>query len=107
VNRGEVRAHRFASPDKRRPVVVLTRESALRFLQRVTVAPITTNIRGIPTEVVLGPEDGMREPCAISLDNLQTVDRAALGPVVATMDAGKLAAIEAAISFALGFGTAR
>jgi mRNA interferase MazF len=105
MNRGEVRAYRFAAPDKRRPVVVVTRQSALRFLQRVTVAPITTNIRDIPTEVLLGPEDGMRELCVINVDNLQTVSRDGLGPVVATIGGAKLKAVEDAIAFALGFDT--
>ena len=103
VIRGEVRYFRFARPDKRRPVVILTRTSALRFLNRATVAPITTTIRGIPSEVVLGPEDGMREPCAVSLDNLQTVPASGFGPALALLSSERLAAIEAAIAFALGF----
>jgi len=53
MRRGEVRWHAFAKPDKRRPVVILTRDSALDFLGEVTIAPITSTIREIPTEVVL------------------------------------------------------
>jgi len=102
VKRGDVRMYRFAPPDKQRPVVVLTRTTALRFLSRVTVAPITRTIRDIPTEVVLDEDDGMRGRCAVSLDNLVTVSRANLGRRVATLDAEKLAEICAAVDFALG-----
>ena len=101
--RGEVRLYRFASPDKRRLVVILTRTSTLRFLNRATVAPITTTIRGIPTEVVLGPEDGMREPCAVNLDTLQTVPTSGMGRALAILSHEKLAQIEEALAFALGF----
>jgi mRNA interferase MazF len=103
VIRGEVRQYRFARPDKRRPVVILTRTSALRFLNRATVAPITSTIRGIPSEVVLGPEDGMRDVCAVNLDNLQTVPSQDLGPPLAVLSQEKLALVEAAVAFALGF----
>jgi mRNA interferase MazF len=103
VIRGEVRQHQFPRPDKRRPVVVLTRTSALRFLTRATIAPITSTIRGIPSEVQLGPEDGMRDLCAITLDNLQTVPISALGPPLAVLSPERLVQVEAAIAFALGF----
>lgn len=106
MNRGEVRLYRFAAPDKRRPVVVLTRTSALRYLTRVTVAPITTNIRGIPSEVVIGPEDGLREASAVNLDNIQTVRKDDLGPPVAMLSDERMRAIQAAASFALGFDEA-
>ena len=66
MRRGEVRWYRFARPDKKRPVVILTRDSALEFLGEVTVAPVTSRIREIPTEVVLGIRDGMPRDCATS-----------------------------------------
>ncbi len=53
IARGDVRLYRFAPPDKERPVVVLTRDSAIPYLATVTVAPITSTIRGVPSEVVL------------------------------------------------------
>ena len=65
LERGEVRLYRFPPPDKARPVLVLTRGSSLAYLARVTVAPITSTIRGVPSEVLLGPEDGMKQPCAV------------------------------------------
>ena len=73
VARGEVWMHRFARPDKRRPVVVLSRADAIEFLRSVIVAPITSTIRGLPSEVPLGVEQGMKGPCAVNLDHVQTV----------------------------------
>jgi mRNA interferase MazF len=60
IVRGDVRLYNFAPPDKNRPVVVLTRSSAIAYLSTVTVAPITSAIRGVPSEVVLDEEDGMK-----------------------------------------------
>jgi mRNA interferase MazF len=73
MRRGEVRWYHFARPDKKRPVLVLTRDSALEFLGEVTVAPITTTIRDIPTEVVLTAADGMPRACAVNLDHIDGV----------------------------------
>jgi mRNA interferase MazF len=73
MRRGEVRWYRFPRPDRRRPVVVLTRDSALEFLGEVTVAPITTTIRDIPTELLLTKADGMPRECVVNLDHVQTV----------------------------------
>lgn len=64
LNRGDVRLFRFASPDKQRPVLVLTRDGAIGHFATVTVAPITSTIRGVPSEVVLDIGDGMKGPCA-------------------------------------------
>lgn len=101
VRRGDVRLYRFPSPDKERPVVVLTRTSALRYLTYVTIAPITSTIRGIPTEVVLDEDDGMKKRCAVNLDHIITVPRARLGRLVTTLSALRLSAITRAIAFAL------
>ena len=77
--RGDVRLYEFAPPDKRRPVVVLTRDSAIPYLTSVTVAPITSTIRGVPSEVLLGEEDGMKTACAVNLHNAVTVAQARIG----------------------------
>ena len=103
MRRGEVRWYRFPSPDKRRPVVVLTRESVLDYLGEVTIAPITSVIREIPSEVVLGAVDGLPRDCAINLDHLQTVSKARIGPLIATLSTARMSAIRAALLFALGF----
>ena len=102
IARGEVRLYRFPHPDKQRPVVVLTRDSAVGYLSRVTVAPITSTIRGVPSEVVLNEADGMKHPCAVNLHNLITVSTAHLGRRVALLSNKRMQEICAAIGFALG-----
>src|SRR5712671_6809705 len=79
----DVRLYRFAPPDKARPVVVLTRDSALRYLSTATVAPITSSIRGVPSEVRLDEEDGVKRPCAVNLHNAVTVSQQRLGRRIA------------------------
>jgi mRNA interferase MazF len=97
-----VRLCRFPSPDKERPVLILTRGSAIAYLSRVTVAPITSTIRGVPSEVTLGVDDGMRGPCVVNLHNLVTVDQKVLGRCVARLSAPRLREVCGAIGFALG-----
>jgi mRNA interferase MazF len=103
MRRGEIRWYRFAAPDKRRPVVVLTRDSILEYLGEATVAPITTTIRDIPSEVVLTKEDGMPRDCAVNLDHLQTVPRSKIGPVIATLSPERMRELRGAVLFSLGF----
>lgn len=102
LERGDIRLYRFSEPDRQRPVLVLTRSSALGYLSRVTVAPITSSIRDVPSEVALGPDDGMKQACAINLHNLVTVSQGALGRRVARLDAHRMRAVCAALAFALG-----
>lgn len=104
MRRGEIRWYRFARPDKRRPVLVLTRDSAIEFLHEVTVAPITSTIRDIPSEVVLTAADGVPRACAINLDHLQTVPGARIGGLIATLSSSRMAEVRSAALFALGFG---
>ena len=102
MERGEVRWYEFQAPDKRRPVLVLTRTSVIHFLNEVTVAPITTTIRGIPSEVVLGMEDGLPQDCAVNFDHLQTVPRAKVGRLITSLSSEKMAQGSIALCFALG-----
>ena len=103
MNRGEVRWYTFRPPDKRRPVLILTRDSALDALTGITIAPITSTIRHIPTEVVLTPEeDGILTASAVNLDNLQTVPKANLGGLITILSPGKMEVVAHAICFALG-----
>ena len=103
LRRGEIRWYRFARPDKRRPVVILTRDSILEYLGGTTVAPITRTVRGIASEVPLGPEDGLPEPCSVNLDHVQTVDRGRLGAPITTLSTRRMTEIREALLFALGF----
>jgi mRNA interferase MazF len=100
--RGEIRLYRCAAPDKQRPVLVLTRESAIDYLSSVTVAPITSTIRGVPSEVVLTEEDGMKSPCAVNLHNVVTVSKEHLGRRVGKLSAQRLAEVCAGLGFVLG-----
>jgi mRNA interferase MazF len=102
IERGDVRLYQFAPPDKKRPVVVLTRQGALSYLSTATVAPITSTIRGVPSEVPLGEEDGMKAPCAANLHNTVTVSQQRLGRRVAHLSSSRMREIGAAVRFSLG-----
>ena len=103
MKRGEVRWYTFSPPDKRRPVLILTRSSAIGFLNALTVAPITSTIRDIPTEVFLSQEDGLPTNCAINLDNIQTVSKSKIGVHISSLSAARMEEVNQGISFALGF----
>jgi len=102
VERGDVRLVRFPPPDKPRPVLVLTRSSALEYLSRVTVAPITSAVRGVPSEVLLDADDGMKQPCVVNLHNVVTVPRDALGRRVGRLPRDRMREVCTALAFALG-----
>jgi len=103
MNRGDVCWYTFRTPDKKRPVLILTRNSAIPVLHSVTVAPITSTIRSIPTEVVLTEADGLPNTCAANFDNLQTVPKSNIGARIARLTARRMKEAGAAVSFALGF----
>lgn len=102
VARGDIRLFRFPQPDKQRPVLVLTRDSIIDHLSRITVAPVTSTIRGVASELVLGPDDGMKDMCAVNLHNIVTVPKAGLGRLVVSLDGRKMDKVCSAIAFALG-----
>jgi mRNA interferase MazF len=83
--------------DKARPVVILTRELVRPHLDRVTVAPITTTIRGLSTEVPLGPGNGLDHLCVISCDNIVTIPTSVLGRQIGFVLPAQEAALTAAI----------
>src|SRR5919106_6997238 len=101
MKRGEVRWYVFSRPDKRRPVLILTRDSALEFLGEVTVAPIISTIREIPSEVLLTKTDGMSRDCVVNLDHLQTVSKGKIGSLITTLSAGKIQQVRSSLVFAL------
>ena len=103
MKRGEVRWYRFSRPDKKKPVVILTRDSALEFLGEVTVAPITSTIRDIPSEVLLIKADGMLQDCAVNLDHIQTVSNGKIGSLITTLSPRKILELRSSLLFALGF----
>jgi mRNA interferase MazF len=103
MGRAEVRWYRLSRPDKKRPVLLLTRDSALEFLGEVTVAPVTSTIRDIPSEVVLTTADGMPRDCAVNLDHIQTVSKSKLGAVITTLGPKRMLEVRSALLFAVGF----
>jgi mRNA interferase MazF len=101
MKRGEVRWYKFAHPDKKRPVLILTRDSILGYLGEVTVAPVTSTVRGIPSEIALSKRDGMRRDCAVNCDHIQTVAKGKIGSLVTTLSNDKMNRVAKAIGFAL------
>ncbi len=103
MNRGEIWNFRFDRPDKQRPVLILTRQEIIRVLHTVTVAPLTSTIRGVPSEVVVGAEVGLKQPSAINLHHLVTVPKSELRRFVGTVSDDTLQHVKEAVLFALGF----
>ncbi len=101
MNRGDVCWYNLKTPDKKRPVLVLTRDSAITVLNSVTIAPITSTIRSIPTELVLTEEDGLPHTCAANFDNLQTVPKGQIGDRITRLSRRRMQEAAAAVSFAL------
>ena len=102
VQRGEVWLNTFGKPDKRRPVVVPTRDEVVVLLHTVTVAPITSTIHGAPSEVIVGIEEGLKHESAVNLDHLQTVAQSSLGTYIGRLPAAKLHEECKAAGIALG-----
>ena len=101
MKRGEIRWYKFSPPDKQRPVLILTRTALLAYLGEVTVAPITTTVREIPSEVFLDRDDGMPRACAVNCDHLQTVVKARIGSLITTLPPAKMKQVHRALCFAL------
>ncbi|MGD2037326.1 MAG: type II toxin-antitoxin system PemK/MazF family toxin [Desulfobacterales bacterium] len=101
MKRGEIRWYKFKAPGKKRPVLVLTRNSILEYLGEVTIAPITSTIRDIPSEVFLSKNEGMQRDCAINVDHIQTVSQRKIGSLITRLSSEKIRQVREAISFAL------
>ena len=101
MKHAEIRWYKFIPPDKKRPVLILTRDSVLEYLGEVTIAPITTTVRDIPSEVFLSKSDGMPQDCVINCDHLQTISKAKIGPLITSLPQSKMIDVGRAIRFAL------
>src|SRR5713226_4224534 len=99
MKRGEIWWAELPRPAGRRPV---SRDEAYQVRRLVTVAPVTTRIRGIPVEVALGPKDGMPRECVVNLDTVTTIPKDALRERLAVLSRSKTTAVEEALRFALG-----
>lgn len=100
MRRGEVRWADLGT--RTRPVVLLTRQAVIGRLRSVVVAPCTTTVRDLPSEVALGPDQGLPKPCVANLDNITLVEVEALGDLVTVLDAAAMARMCVAVSAALG-----
>ena len=103
LQQGDIWWYEFAAPDKARPVLILTRTAVIRYIERVTIAPITSRLRTIPSEVLLGLQDGVNETYAVSLDNIQTVAKARLRDFVTRLGHERMHEVRNAVEFAFGF----
>ena len=101
MKHGEIRWYKFARPDKKRPVLILTRDSVQQYLGEVTIAPITSTVRDIPSEVFLSKAEGMPLDCAVNCDHLQTVSKGKIGSLITSLPPAKLTDVGRAIRFAL------
>ena len=102
MKRGEIWWAELPRPAGRRPVILLSRDEAYEVRRLVTVAPITTRVRGIPVEVPLGPKDGMPRQCVVNLDTVTTIPKDALRERLTVLSGSNMTAVDGALMFALG-----
>ena len=102
VSRGDIWRYRFSASDKQRPVLVLTRQEVIGLLHTVMVAPVTSTIRGAPSEVVVGVKEGLKHESAVNLDHVQTVERARLTGYVGQLGPDRMREVCRALSIAVG-----
>jgi mRNA interferase MazF len=105
VRRGEIRWYTFAVPDKRRPVLLLSRDSVLASLSEVIVVPATRTIRGIDTEVIVTQDDGMPVACALNFDHVSLARKERLGATLTSLREDRWNEVEQALLIACGFAT--
>jgi mRNA interferase MazF len=102
IERGDIWQYRFAPPDKRRPVLVLSRQVALNHLHTALIAPITTTIRGLPSEVRLTVDDGLKQECVANLDHILSVRQGDLRKYLGHLDDVRMRELCRAAAIALG-----
>jgi mRNA interferase MazF len=102
MRRGEIWWAQLALPAGRRPVALVSRDAAYKIRSSVTVAEVSTMVRTIPSEVMLGVRDGMPRPCVINTDNLVTIPKILLESPITSLTAAKLKQLDTALAFSLG-----
>ena len=105
MKRGEIRWYTFRLPDKRRPVLVLTRNDVIDRLNEIIVVPATRTIRGLTTEVVLTPDGGMPAACALNFDHVSLAQRNRIGAVLCSLPETRWPEVQGALLIACGFGS--
>ncbi len=101
MKHGEIHWYKFIQPDQKRPILILTRDSIIEYLGEVTVAPITSRVRNIPSEVFLSKADGMPRNCDVNCDHLQTVSKGKIGSLKISLPSEKMFEVGKAVRFAL------
>lgn len=107
MKRGEIRWYTFRLPDKRRPVLVLTRNEVAGHLNELIVVPITRTIRGLASEVVLTQSDGVPVPCALNFDHVSLAQKDRLGSLLCSLPEERWSDVRSALLIACGFEAAR
>lgn len=102
IGRGEIWLLDLPRPDKRRPVLVLSRPSLISLLHTVTVAAVTSTLRGAPTEVELGTAEGLKRASCVNLCNLFTVEKQRLRTFVGTISSERMRQVCRALLVASG-----
>lgn len=105
MRRGEIRWYTFRLPDKRRPVLILTRDEVIDRLNEIIVVPATRTIRGLTTAVVLTASDGMPAACALNFDHVSLAQRSRIGPALCYLSETRWAGVRDALLTACGFGS--
>jgi mRNA interferase MazF len=103
VKRGEIRWYTFALPDKRRPVLILTRDEVIDSLNEIIVVPITRTIRGLATEVILTPDDGMPVESALNFDHIALAQRQRISSMLCAFPEARWDEVRKALMIACGF----
>jgi len=102
IDRGDIWTYEFPRLDKRRPVLVLSRPEAIAVLHTVMVAPITSTIRGLPSEVIGGTTEGLKHNSAVNLDHMRTIEQARVSRYIGRVGSEKMRAVCRAIAVATG-----
>jgi mRNA interferase MazF len=105
LRRGDIRWYTFRLPDKKRPVLILTRGDIINRVNELIVVPTTRTIRGIPSEVLLGPGDGMPSVCALNFDHVSLAQRGRLGSLLCSLPEEKWPEVRLALLFSCGFSS--
>jgi len=105
LKRGEIRWYTFRLPDKRRPVLILTRNEIIDRLNEIIVVPATRTIRGLTSEVILTAADGMPTSCALNFDHVALAQRSRIGALVCTLPEPRWPEVRRALLVACGFAT--
>jgi mRNA interferase MazF len=104
LNRGDIRWYTFRPPDKRRPVLILTRNEVLDHLNEIIVVPVTRTVRALTSEVILSPDDGMPVVCALNFDHVSLAHRERIGTALCRLPESRWPEVRRALLVACGFG---